>query len=191
MGTKFVTPLTDISDIGGQTGARDRFFYAYVLGPEGALIELNTANHHRFGHLHLFARDPIATGEWYMKTFGLRGRVSPSREPRIYRDVQIGPSASVNMDNVNIIIYPIEYPKKAYADHWKGKTEFDPTKGRVVDHIGISVDNLTQAMDSLRSAGVKVTDEIRSVANGKIKFAFIEGPDKMRIEIIEGHAVKE
>ena len=95
------------------------------------------------------------------------------------------------MDNVNIIIYPIEYPKKAYADQWKGKTEFDSTRGRVVDHVGFSVDNLTQAIDSLRSAGVKVTDEIRSVANGKIKFAFIEGPDKMRIEVIEGHAVKE
>lgn len=190
-GTKFFTPLTDISDIGGQTGAKDRFFYAYVLGPDGALIELNTANHHRFGHIHLFAADPIATGEWYMKTFGVRGRVSPSREPRIYRDVQIGPSASLTMDNVNIIIYPIEYTKKAYADQWKGKTEFDSTKGRVVDHIGISVDNLAQAIDSLRSAGVKVTDEIRSLANGKIKFAFIEGPDKMRIEIIEGHAVKE
>jgi hypothetical protein len=43
----------------------------------------------------------------------------------------------------------------------------------------------------MRKGGVKVTDEIRSVANGKIKFAFIEGPDKIRIELIEGHARKE
>ena len=95
------------------------------------------------------------------------------------------------MDNVNVIIYPIEYPKKAYADHWKGKTEIDSTRGRVVDHVGYSVDNLSKAIEELRANGVKVTDEVRSVANGKIKFAFIEGPDKLRIEIVEGHAQKE
>jgi catechol 2,3-dioxygenase-like lactoylglutathione lyase family enzyme len=61
----------------------------------------------------------------------------------------------------------------------------------VVDHIGISVDNLEDAVAKLKAEGVKVTDEIRSVANGKIKFAFIEGPDKLRIEVIEGHAKKE
>ena len=40
-GTKFFTPLTDISDIGGgPAGATGRFFYAYVEGPDHALIEL-------------------------------------------------------------------------------------------------------------------------------------------------------
>ena len=193
MGTKFFTPLTDISDIGGNAGAKDTFFYAYVLGPDNALIELNTASHHRFGHLHLFSADPVSAYEWYAKHLGAKSRSgrAPSREPRFYRDVQIGPSASFTMDNVNIIIYPIEYTKKAYADQWKGKTEFDSTRGRVVDHVGFSVDNLSQAIEMLRANGVKVTDEVRSVANGKIKFAFIEGPDKLRIEIVEGHARKE
>ena len=191
MGTKFFTPLTDISDIGGNAGAKDTFFYAYVLGPDNALIEINTANHHRFGHVHLFSADPVSAGEWYAKHFGAKVRGSRTREPRMYRDVQIGPSASFTMDNVNVIIYPIEYPKKAYADHWKGKTEFDSTRGRVVDHVGYSVDNLSKAIEELRANGVKVTDEIRSVANGKIKFAFIEGPDRLRIEIVEGHAQKE
>ena len=191
MGTKFFTPITDISDIGGQAGATGRFFYAYVESPDKALIELNTANHHRFGHLHLFSADPIAAGQWYMKYFGARGRVSPSREPRIYRGVQIGPSASLTVDNVNIIIYPVEYTKMAYPDHWKGKTELESTKGRVVDHVGFSVDNLAEAVERMRKDGVKVTDEIRSVAGGKIKYAFIEGPDKIRIELVEGHAKKE
>ncbi|HLF84372.1 MAG TPA: hypothetical protein VI837_09380, partial [Blastocatellia bacterium] len=51
-GTKFFTPLTDISDIGGRNpGATGLFYYAYVDGPDHALIELNTASHHRFGHL--------------------------------------------------------------------------------------------------------------------------------------------
>jgi catechol 2,3-dioxygenase-like lactoylglutathione lyase family enzyme len=194
MGTKFFTPLTDISDIGGNTGATGRFYYAYVEGPDRALIELNTAGHHRFGHLHLFSADPVAAGEWYMKHLGAtrRSTTPPSRAPRFYRDVQIGPSMSLIMDNVNIIIYPIEYPKKVYADHWRnGQTDLDSTKGRVVDHVGFSVDNLPEALEALRNAGVKVTDEIKSVAGGKIKYAFIEGPDRIRIELVEGHATRD
>src|SRR5206468_223407 len=126
MGTKFFTPLTDISDIGGNRGATGLFYYAYVEGPDHALIELNTANHHNFGHLHLFSEDPVSAGEWYMKYFGAtrRGNPStpPSREPRMYRDVQIGPAMSLMMDNVNIIIFPVQYSRKAHADHWKGQT---------------------------------------------------------------------
>jgi catechol 2,3-dioxygenase-like lactoylglutathione lyase family enzyme len=193
MGTKFFTPLTDISDIGGNTGAKDLFYYAYVQGPDNALIELNTANHHRFGHLHLFSADPVAAGEWYAKYLGAKRRSNrpPSRDPRFYRGFQIGPSVSLASDNINIIIYPVEYAKKAYADHWKGKTEIESTRGRVVDHVGFSFDNLEEALEKMRKDGVKVTDEIRSIAKGKIKFAFIEGPDNIRIELIEGHASKE
>ena len=192
-GTKFFTTLTDISDIGGNTGATGLFYYAYVESPDKALIEINTAPHHRFGHLHLFSADPVAAGEWYEKYLGAkrRGTRAPSREPRLYRGVQIGPSMSLTSDNVNIIIYPVEYTKKAYPEHWKGKTELESTKGHVVDHIGFSFANLSEALEKMRKDGVKVTDEIRSVAGGKIKFAFIEGPDKIRIELVEGHPSKE
>jgi catechol 2,3-dioxygenase-like lactoylglutathione lyase family enzyme len=191
MGTKFHTPLTDISDIGGNAGAKDLFYYAYVESPDKALIELNTAGHHRFGHLHLFSADPIAAAEWYVKYFGARGRIPTSRTPRMYRGVQIGPSASLTMDNVNIIIYPAEYLKTSNPERWKEKVELESTKGHVVDHIGFSFDNLSEALEKMRKDGVKVTDEIKSIANGKIKYAFVEGPDKIRIELVEGHAKKE
>jgi len=188
-GTKFQTPLTDISDIGGGTGPMGRFFYAYVDGPDHALIELNTAGHHRFGHLHMLSENPVAAGEWYKKHFGQT--VRPIEQKRIYRDVQIAPSASFNMDNVSVIIYPMEYAITSKMPGWENRKTFESTKGHVVDHIGISVDNLEDAIAKLKAEGVKVTDEIRSLAGGKIKFAFIEGPDKLRIEVIEGHAKKE
>jgi catechol 2,3-dioxygenase-like lactoylglutathione lyase family enzyme len=191
LGTKFFEPLNDISDIGGNTGAKDLFYYAYVQSPDNALIELNTAGHHRFGHLHLFSADPVGAGQWYMKYFGARRGSTrpPSREPRFYRGFQIGPSMSLMLDNVNLIIFPVEYSQKAYADQWKGKTALQTTKGRAVDHISFSFENLAEALEILRKDGVKVTDEIRTI--GKIKFAFIEGPDQIRIELIEGHPSKE
>jgi catechol 2,3-dioxygenase-like lactoylglutathione lyase family enzyme len=186
-GTKFQTPLTDISDIGGGTGPMGRFFYAYVDGPDHALIELNTAQHHHFGHIHMLSEDPVAAGEWYKKHFGQNVRSSAAK--RMYRDVQIGPSASFTMDNVNFIIYPKEYAITSKMPGWENRTSFESTKGHVVDHIGISVDNLEDAIAKFKAEGVKVTDEPRTV--GTAKFAFIEGPDKLRIEIFEGHAKKE
>jgi len=191
-GTKFFTPLTDISEF----ARTPNFFYAYVDGPDHALIELNTASHHHFGHLHLFSEDPVSAGEWYMKHFGAtrRGNPStpPSREVRYFRGNPVGPSMSLMMDNVNMIIYPIAYSHHNYPAHWKnGQSSMSPTKGRVVDHVGFSVDNLEQAINRLRQDGVKVTQEIKSVAGGKIKYAFVEGPDQMNIEVIEGHARKE
>jgi catechol 2,3-dioxygenase-like lactoylglutathione lyase family enzyme len=186
MNTKFFTPLTPL----GAT-----FYYAYVEGPDHALIELNTAPHHQFGHLHLFSEDPLAAGEWYMKYLGAKPKNKnappPSREPRFYHGFQIGPSMSLMLDNVNIIIFPIQYSKQAYPDHWKGLKEMTSTKGRVVDHVGVSFANLPEALERLRKNGVKATGEIRSEYGGKVKYAFIEGPDKIRIELVEGEARKE
>jgi predicted enzyme related to lactoylglutathione lyase len=191
-GTKFFTPLTDISEF-----ARvPNFFYAYVDGPDHALIELNTASHHHFGHIHLFSEDPVSAGEWYMKYFGATRRgnpkTPPSREPRLFKGIPVGPSMSLMIDDVNIIIYPIAYSKSQYPSHWKnGQTAISPTKGRVVDHLGFSFENLEDALERMRKDGVKVTQEIKSVAGGKIKYAFVEGPDQTNIEVIEGRAHKE
>src|SRR5215831_15932918 len=82
-GTKFETPITDISDIGGGN-ATGKFFFAYVDGPDHQLIELNTAPHHHFGHIHLLSKDPAAAAEWYVKELGMVRR-GGTNEQRMYR----------------------------------------------------------------------------------------------------------
>jgi catechol 2,3-dioxygenase-like lactoylglutathione lyase family enzyme len=193
LGTKFFTPLTDISAMLGGSGS-GRFFYAYVEAPDRALVELNTSANHQFGHLHLFSEDPIAAGDWYVTHFGLqrRGAATPSREPRFFRDHQIGPSSSLVIDNVNIIIYPVQYSQKAYATDWQpGQTKISSTKGRVVDHIAFSVDNLAATIDRLNKEGVKIVERTSTDEGGKLKHAFIEGPDYIRIELVEGAAHRD
>ena len=96
------------------------------------------------------------------------------------------------MDNVNIIIYPIQYSRKAYAEHWKkGQTAMASTKGRVVDHIAFSVDNLAETIARLTNEGVKVAEPISLMPGSKLKHAFIQGPDYIRIELVEGLARKQ
>ena len=189
-GTKFNTPLTDISDLARSPG----FYYAYVDGPDHALIELNTAAHHRLGHLHLLSTDPIGAGEWYVKYFGVTRRGSGpvyNTNAIYYKGYQVGPSMSLVSDNINIIIFPVEFAYKAYPAEWKSRTAFDPTEGRVVDHIGFSFEDLPATLERMRKDGVKVTQEIKTAFDGKVKYAFIEGPDRIRIELVEGQARKE
>ncbi len=180
-GTRFATPITDISDM---VGGNRAFFYAYVDGPDHVLIELNTARHHNFGHVHMFSADPPAAGAWYAKELGLRSL--PQTAQRIYKGVQIAPAAFVTADHVSMIIYPVEYLQTAAPAVWKARGgAFASTRGRVVDHLGFSVDDLDAALARMRNDGVKVTAEPRSIADGRIRFAFVEGPDQVAIELIQ------
>ena len=186
-GVKFFTPLTDISWLAG----RPDFYYAYVEGPDRALVELNTATHHQFGHLHLFSEDPVAAGEWYATHLGIARRFT-QEEARFREGVQLAPSTSMTVDNVSLLIYPIQYSRTAYKEYWQpGPAAIAPTAGRVVDHVAFSVDDLPAALERLRAAGVKITGAIAPIPGTSIRSAFLEGPDSIRLELVEGHATKE
>lgn len=191
MGTKFETPITDIAVAMGR-GMQGRFWFAYVEGPDHALIELNTANHHHFGHIHLTSDDPVAAGEWYMKEFGMtrRGSGPPSREPYSYKGVQVAPSMSLMMDNVNFIIFPTGLVSGLFPKAWEGRTKYESPRGRAIDHFALSVDNLDQTLARLKADGVKVVEAPKMRMGGKLRSAFVEGPDNVQIEVVEGHATK-
>jgi catechol 2,3-dioxygenase-like lactoylglutathione lyase family enzyme len=183
-GTKFQTPLTDISGMTGSAENSGNFFYAYVDGPDHALIELNTAKHHNFGHVHMFSADPIATGEWYAAHLGVKARLQ--KDVRTYRNTQNAPAAFITANHVSMIVYPVEYLTTSGYEPFKGRQELVPTRGRVIDHIGFAVDDLDAAIAHMKAAGVRVTAE--PVSRGQIRFAFIEAPDQVAIELIEDHS---
>ncbi len=168
-GTTFGWPLTELFP---------NFFYAYVAGPDGAVVELNTARHHQFGHLHLLSAAPVAAGEWYMKHFGATLR-SRTDKPSFIGRYQVGPNMSLMMDNVNIIIFPIEYASQQWPEEWRDRKTFESPRGRVADHVSFSVDSVPQTLSRLRAAGVKIDG------------SFVEGPDGIAIELVEGEAREE
>lgn len=192
LGATFFTPLTDIAENNG--GTLDRFYYMYVQDPDRGLIELNTARSDNFGHVHLLSEDPITTGDWYMRVFGFSGRAlatptTPSRDARFGKNGrQIGPSSSLNLDNVNLIIYPAGYARFAYRDDWAGIDHFQSTRGRLHDHLGIGVPSLDRALAALKRVGITPTEPPGSEANGQIRYAWIEGPDHIAIQLVEDHS---
>jgi catechol 2,3-dioxygenase-like lactoylglutathione lyase family enzyme len=175
LGTHFQTPITDISGLANSPN----FFYAYVDGPEHELIELNTSRNHQFGHLHLFSEDPVAAGEWYVHNLGAvsRGRTTSAR---FYNGFQVAPSAAVQMDNVSILIFPMEHARQTFPELWKDRKGFETSKNRAIDHIAFSVDDLAAAKERLRKNGVQVDSD-----------GFLEGPDKVRIELVQAANERE
>jgi catechol 2,3-dioxygenase-like lactoylglutathione lyase family enzyme len=183
LGTSFDTPITELFP---------NWYYSYVEGPDKVLIEVNTANHRNFGHLHLLAADPVASAEWYMKHFGIPTRSGRplSRQPVTLRGVNVGAAASLQMDNVNIILFERSYAKCQYKEDWQGREDFVSTRGRNIDHIAFSVADLDMTLKRLAAGGVRVETEPHLIPGTKMRSAFVEGPDKIVLELVEGHAVK-
>ncbi len=190
MGAVLETPLTDAVDIFG-AGVRDRNFFMYVESPEHALIEVQSATHHNFMHVHLLSEDPVAASEWYEKEFGLTRRGQPNRQTRVFAGIPTGPSASLIADNVTFFWYPTAHARTIYPRAWDGRTQYASNRGRVIDHFALSVDRLDETMTRLKNDGVMVLGKPRKSLGGRIRSVFVKAPDRMEIELVEGHATRQ
>ena len=97
LGTTFQTVLTDGVELFG-AGTRDRNFFMYLDGPDHATIEVQSAMHHNFMHVHLLSDDPVSAAAWYQKHLGLTPRNQLEDRARVSRD----PDRSLCVDRSSI-----------------------------------------------------------------------------------------
>jgi hypothetical protein len=164
--------------------------YQYLLGPDGAVWENNGNGPVRFDHLHLYHENPVCAQEWYITHLGtirppMRGGGPspvptgdckiPYGEPSWPAPVKQGfvrqPGGRTLVDDVGFYILP------------KQGSALAPTRGSVVDHMGLSVSDLAATVTRLKSEGVKFIEEIHPW--GTSRAAMIEGPDSVAIELVE------
>ena len=184
LGTTFQTVLTDGVELFG-AGTRDRNFFMYLDGPDHVTIEVQSAMHHDFMHVHLFSDDPVAAAAWYQQHLGITTRTK-LETVRAFRGIPTGPAASMQLDNVTIWIYPTAHVRALYGGQWKGRSGFATNRGRALDHVAVSVDDLDATLARLKQEGVRVVSGPRNVDG--LRSAFVEAPDKMELEIVEGQA---
>src|SRR6186713_2751575 len=98
LGTTFQTVLTDGVELFG-AGTRDRNFFMYLDGPDHATIEVQSAMHHNFMHVHLLSDDPVSAAAWYEKHLGLTPR-NQLRPDGPFRGIPTGPPTASHLDNV-------------------------------------------------------------------------------------------
>lgn len=167
-----------------------RGYVTYLQGPDDELIEVNTMGHHRFGHVHLFAEDVNETTEWYGKHLGLNPRREHVPKPDL---TQVRAwSNGFRCDNVSFVVYgrPDYTPAPPWW-RWEPLTEFEPTKGRAIDHIAFSYLDIEPVFERMKKDGAKIVEPIEERPKFNHKSFFVEGPDKVLIEIVEAKPIPE
>lgn len=183
-GVHFETPLTDIAQVLDAPAGRG--FFAYVDGPDHALIEVNGARDDTFQHVHFLSTDPVTTGQWYMRHFGATStNANPSREVRTHTGLQIYPFMGADLDGIRFYWYPKAFGQGSYPDAWKGRTDFASPRGRVLDHIAFSVEGLDRVLTQLERDGVKVRQRPKPAMGGLFRSAFVAAPDGVELELVD------
>jgi catechol 2,3-dioxygenase-like lactoylglutathione lyase family enzyme len=121
-----------------------------------------------FDHVHLVGSDLDASEQFYRDNFGAEtiGR----------RDASGAVNLMMRLDGINLFIRSARPSEQVTAD---GK-EFRYT----YDHFGVVVQDLRAAIEELRAKGVKILQEASTVRPGT-QVAFVEGPDRTRIEVLQ------
>ena len=132
----------------------------FITDPWGTKIEVVDQPAQRgLHHIHIYTPNPDTTLAWYQKAFG-------------------GEITHLTGDIVGI-----NYDEKIWLFARKSPGDVAPTQGRSLDHLGWNFLNLDEAAARLKAAGIKFTLEPRDYRG--IRIAFIEGPDGVRIELVE------
>lgn len=194
-GVEFETPLMPL--------ANQHFMYAW--GPDKEVVEVWTGfHHHRFGHVHLLAEDINATRDWYRTHLGLQGPSAQipkpppppedfkyevgSGDPSIFRYMW---TTQVQTDAVTINIFGQPGPEPVLWWSNEPIEEFEPTQGRVIDHIAFSYRDLDAAFERMKAAGVEIVEPIAERPEYDMRSFFVMGPDKVLIEIVEARPLPE
>jgi catechol 2,3-dioxygenase-like lactoylglutathione lyase family enzyme len=129
---------------------------------------------HRLDHIHIYCGHPEDSVGFYTEVFGAEaiGKASTSRGGTMYF-VRLGGLALV------LAPYPPGFEPGTPPAYGDGTYQ----RGFGVAHFGLHVDQLADAVESVRRLGGKVLSEPKEHAG--LRFAYVGGPDGVIIELLE------
>jgi len=138
---------------------------AFLTMPEGATVEImenkTLSTPVAFHHIHESVTDQEAARAWYMKELG---------------------AGSGTRRNSPAAMFP-----GGEVDFIKARMPPEPTKGKVLDHIGFEVKDLDAILKKLAADGVTINMPLRDMTKQiGLKIAFITDPNGTYIELTEG-----
>lgn len=177
--------------------------FSYVLGPDGALFELTggPGTAESLSHVHFFHEHPRCTANWYVAMMGmelppLRGddgstAPQPAHDPC---EGEHGTPGWPSLERAGTIRQPRAtvlhgngsmsfYPRQCDAARCGHDNPLVPTRGQVIDHLGLAVESVDDWFVWLTSHDVLVLAPPHDIEEGRA-FTF-EGPDGLAIELVE------
>ena len=119
-----------------------------------------------YDHIHLRSKDPMSTAQYFNKMFGAEIRESIQSDGQTRVDL--------NLNGLAIFL--------AKADDDTPVALKDSHLG--LDHFGLRVNNLEEAVAQLKERGAEFAVEPRTIRPG-VTIAFVRTPDDVRIELLE------
>ncbi|MSR10177.1 MAG: hypothetical protein EXR84_00020 [Gammaproteobacteria bacterium] len=143
----------------GELRAFNGMTLGFVEDPWGTKIELIDDSAMRgVHHIHLSSADPAGTLAWYQNIFGGEAAQFGGALPGIH-----------------------------YGNIWllaaQASGEIAPTIGRSMDHLGWNFPDLDAAAVEMKAKGAVFSMEPRDFR--EIRISFVEGPDGVRIEVVQ------
>lgn len=121
-----------------------------------------------YDHIHLRSPDPMKAAQFYQRMFD--ARIIETPQPS-------GPSR-IDVDINGLMVFIAG----ALPSGEEVQGLRDPHYG--LDHFGLRVENLDEAVSDLKSRGAEFAVEPRTLPSG-VKIAFVRGPDDVRVEVVE------
>jgi catechol 2,3-dioxygenase-like lactoylglutathione lyase family enzyme len=166
--------------------------FGYMQGPDDALVEY-AGNHpaERFNHVHMFQDDPFCAQLWYQNHLNapvFAGRTSPAAMTEATCQVPRGPDRSwpalersgmFRAPAAAVVFGDVALP-------WYMRQDEKPlvsSRGRLYDHIALSVVDLDAWVAKLRGEGVRFLEEPYRL--GDTRAVMIEGPSREALELVE------
>jgi len=180
--------------------------FAYVVDPDGMLVEVTSGNTEGFrAHTHFWSERPLCTANWHVEHLGAtfpttsnpfdqgmtfkNGKWDPCDVlvgevtfPTYMRQGQLRiPAGNARIADANWLWYP-----RQCRSGRCGPTNDQPlvrSRGQVVDHLGLTYPDLDKVIAHLRATNVPI-------AQGPYKFGgtraiLVEDPDGLAFELIE------
>ncbi|MDA0769419.1 MAG: hypothetical protein BZY79_05915 [SAR202 cluster bacterium Casp-Chloro-G4] len=125
-----------------------------------------------FEHVHLKARDPEKTANWYVEAFNFT----------IVNDRGVRPSGDrfIECNTADGVIIRISGARTG--------EDMGPGNANVhygLEHFGITVDDMDSELERLKALGAVVDEGPKDGGRPGSKVAFIKTPDDVRIEVMQ------
>ena len=174
--------------------------FGYLVDPDGVLLEFNgnaQTEDNFYGHLHFWHEDPRCAVNWYIEHLG----ALPPGEPREFEPydpcvVEFGPvsyptfipegqlrqpNGSVRLANTNWFWYGRQCRFGRCGEG--GDQPLSPSRGQVIDHMGLTYPDLDAVMVHLEAKGVVILEGPYDF--GDTRAILIEDLDGFGLELIE------